>query len=323
MPSAEPPTGGPGTTDGAPDHAVERAAERLGARARRDVPLGPLTTYRVGGPAALFVRIEDDDDLAAVAATAGAVGLPTLVVGKGSNLLVADAGFAGLAVQLGEGFAGIAIDGTRVRAGAAAALPVVARRTAAAGLTGFEWAVGVPGTIGGAVRMNAGGHGSDLAASLVGVRVLDLRSGEDGEVPVAALDLSYRHSNVAPHQLVVSAELALAAGDRASSEAEIAEVVRWRREHQPGGPNAGSVFTNPPGDSAGRLIDAAGLKGARVGTAEVSTKHANFIQADEGGSADDVFAVMALVRTTVRDRFGVDLYPETRLVGFPAEPGAR
>ncbi len=142
-------------------------------------------------------------------------------------------------------------------------------------------------------------------------------------MPVAALDLSYRRSNVAPHQLVLAAELALAAGDRAASEAEIAEIVRWRREHQPGGPNAGSVFTNPPGDSAGRLIDAAGLKGARVGTAEVSPKHANFIQADEGGAADDVFAVMALVRTTVRERFGVDLHPETRLVGFPAEPGAR
>jgi len=287
------------------------------------VAIGPLTTYRVGGPAALFVRIDDEDDLAAVAATVRATAVPTLVVGRGSNLLVADRGFVGLALQLGDGFAGIEVVGTSVRAGAAAALPVVARRTASAGLTGFEWAVGVPGTIGGAVRMNAGGHGSDLAASLVGVRVLDLRSGEDGEVPAAALDLSYRHSNVASHQLVLAAELALDAGDRAASEAEIAEIVRWRREHQPGGPNAGSVFTNPPGDSAGRLIDAAGLKGARVGTAEVSPKHANFIQADEGGSADDVFAVMALVRTTVRDRFGVDLHPETRLVGFPADPGAR
>ncbi|MFN8039269.1 MAG: UDP-N-acetylmuramate dehydrogenase [Acidimicrobiales bacterium] len=303
--------------------ALRRAAELLGRRARPDVPLGPLTTYRVGGPASLFVRIDDEDDLAAVAATVRATAVPTLVVGKGSNLLVADRGFAGLALQLGEGFATIEVDGSTVQVGAAAALPVVARRTAAAGLTGFEWAVGVPGSIGGAVRMNAGGHGSDLAASLVGVRVLDLRSGEDGAVPAAALDLSYRHSNVAPHQLVLAAELRLAAGDRATSEAEIAEIVRWRREHQPGGPNAGSVFTNPPGDSAGRLIDAAGLKGARIGTAEVSTKHANFIQADEGGSADDVFAVMALVRTTVRDRFGVDLQPETRLVGFPAEPGAR
>ncbi len=301
---------------------LDAAAARLGARARRDVALGPLTTYRVGGSAALFVRLEDDADLAVVRAVVRETAVATLVVGKGSNLLVADAGFAGLALQLGEGFATVTVEGTTVRAGAAAALPVVARRTAAAGLTGFEWAVGVPGSIGGAVRMNAGGHGSDLAASLTRVRVLDLRSGEDGVVPAAALDLSYRHADLAPHQLVVWAELALAAGDRAASEAAIAEVVRWRREHQPGGPNAGSVFTNPEGDSAGRLIDAAGLKGHRIGTAEVSPKHANFIQADEGGSADDVFALMAFVRRTVRERFGVDLHPETRLVGYPDEPGA-
>ncbi|MEZ5140904.1 MAG: UDP-N-acetylmuramate dehydrogenase [Acidimicrobiales bacterium] len=300
---------------------LDAAAARLGARARRDVALGPLTTYRVGGSAALFVRLEDDADLAVVRDVVRETAVATLVVGKGSNLLVADAGFAGLALQLGEGFATVTVEGTTVRAGAAAALPVVARRTAAAGLTGFEWAVGVPGSIGGAVRMNAGGHGSDMAASLTRVRVLDLRSGEDGVVPAAALDLSYRHADLAPHQLVVWAELALAAGDRAASEAAIAEVVRWRREHQPGGPNAGSVFTNPEGDSAGRLIDAAGLKGHRIGTAEVSPKHANFIQADEGGSADDVFALMAFVRRTVRERFGVDLHPETRLVGYPDEPG--
>ena len=295
----------------------------LGPMARPDVPLAPLTTYRVGGAALALAAPASLDDLERIAEVARRHGLPTLVVGRGSNMLVADAGFRGIAFTLNAMGEDIRIDGATVTVSGGSALPVVARRVSGAGLTGFEWAVGVPGSIGGAVRMNAGGHGSDLAASLVGVRVLDLRSGEDGEVPVAALDLSYRHSNVAPHQLVVSAELALAAGDRASSEAEIAEVVRWRREHQPGGPNAGSVFTNPPGDSAGRLIDAAGLKGARLGTAEVSTKHANFIQADEGGSADDVFAVMALVRTTVRDRFGVDLHPETRLVGFLAEPGAR
>jgi UDP-N-acetylmuramate dehydrogenase len=195
-------------------------------------------------------------------------------------------------------------------------LPVVARRTAALGLTGFEWAVGVPGSIGGAVRMNAGGHGSDMAAVLRGVRVLDLRTGEDGSVSVAELDLRYRHSSVASHQVVLEAELRLAVGDRATAEAAISEIVRWRRAHQPGGPNAGSVFTNPAGDSAGRLIDAAGLKGHRVGTAVVSTKHANFIQADEGGSADDVLALMTEVRRAVRRRTGIDLVPETRLVGF-------
>jgi UDP-N-acetylmuramate dehydrogenase len=238
---------------------TDRADEVLGDRAEHDVALGPFTTYRVGGPARRFLRVEDDDDLRLVGSAVRASGLAVLVVGKGSNLLVADAGFDGLAVVLGDGFATIDIEGTRVRAGGAAALPVVARRTAAAGLRGFEWAVGVPGSVGGAVRMNAGGHGSDMAASLLGVRVLDLRGGEDVEVPATALELGYRRSNLTPDQLVVWADLGLHEGDRSEAEATLGDIVRWRREHQPGGANAGSVFTNPPGDSAGRLIDAAYL----------------------------------------------------------------
>jgi UDP-N-acetylmuramate dehydrogenase len=298
--------------------AVAKAAALLGDRARRDVPLGPLTTYRVGGPAALFVEVDDDATLDVVAGCVAASGVDVLVVGRGSNLLVADRGFAGLALVLGESFAGVEVDDTRVRAGAAASLPVVARRTAAAGLTGFEWAVGVPGSIGGAVRMNAGGHGSDLAAVLRRVRVADLALGKTDVVTSDRLDLGYRRSSVGPAQVVLWADLELARGDRATSEAAIADIVRWRREHQPGGPNAGSVFTNPEGDSAGRLVEAAGAKGLRVGTAQVSEKHANFIQADEGGSADDVVALMAEVRRRVRERHGVELVAETRLVGFPA-----
>ncbi len=296
---------------------LERAATVLGHRAQHDVPIGPLTTYRVGGVAALFVRIEDEDDVQVVARAVADSGIDVLVVGKGSNLLVADAGFAGLAVVLGDAFAAIAIEGTLVRAGGAASLPVVARRTASAGLTGFEWAVGVPGSIGGAVRMNAGGHGSDMAATLEGVRVLDLRNGHDEEVAPKDLALRYRSSSIRPEQLVLRADLRLQPGDRAASEAELSEIVRWRRAHQPGGPNAGSVFTNPPGDSAGRLIDATGLKGFRVGTAAVSTKHANFIQADEGGRADDVYALMGEIRERVGRAQGVVLEAETRLVGFP------
>jgi UDP-N-acetylmuramate dehydrogenase len=247
--------------------------------------------------------------------------VPVLVVGKGSNLLVADRGFEGLAVVLGEAFAAVEIPAgddplVTIAAGAAASLPVVARQTAAAGLTGFEWAVGVPGSVGGAVRMNAGGHGSDMAACLVGVRVLDLVTGHHEEVQVAELDLSYRHSNVAPHQVVLRADLHLERSDRAASEATVSEIVRWRREHQPGGPNAGSVFTNPPGDSAGRLIDDCGLRGFRLGTAEVSTKHANFIQADAGGAADDVLALMDEIRSRVAAATGVELVPETRTIGF-------
>ncbi len=313
---------GGGGDDAAADDAVEHAARVLGDLARRDVPIGPLTTYRVGGRAALFVEARSLDDLGAVAAAVTASGVPTLVVGRGSNLLVADAGFAGLAVVLGEGFASVAVDvdadgaARLVTAGGAALLPVVARRTVRAGLTGFEWAVGVPGSVGGAVRMNAGGHGSDMAASLVEARVVDLATSADEQVPAAALDLGYRRSAVTASQVVVEATIALAAGDRAAGERTLSEIVAWRRAHQPGGQNAGSVFTNPPGDSAGRLVDEAGCKGLRVGTAAVSTKHANFFQADEGGSADDVVALMAVVRQRVRRHAGVDLHPETRMVGF-------
>ena len=285
-------------------------------RIEDDVPLGPLTTYRVGGPAAHLAHIESDEDLEKVSALVRAAGLPVLVVGKGSNLLVADRGFDGLAVVLGDAFAEVAIDGTRVRAGGATPLPVLARRTASAGLTGLEWAVGVPGSVGGGVRMNAGGHGSDIAASLVRVRVFDLASGDDEVVQTADLALGYRRSAIAASQVVVWAELAATPGDAEEAAAEIAEIVRWRRENQPGGQNAGSVFTNPDGDSAGRLVDAAGCKGLRIGTAEVSTKHANFIQADEGGRAADVLALMGEVQALVRAHSGVELVPETRLVGF-------
>jgi UDP-N-acetylmuramate dehydrogenase len=296
---------------------IEAAAAALGARARADVPIGPLTTYRVGGAAALFVELASDEDVDAVRAAVTATGIDVLVVGKGSNLLVADRGFPGLAVTLGGAFAAIDLLGEgRVRAGGAVSLPVLARRTAAASLTGFEWAVGVPGSVGGAVRMNAGGHGSDMSRSLRRCRLADLRGGPDGERTTDELAYSYRHSAVAAHQVVLWAELQLAPGDRAAAEAEIAEIVRWRREHQPGGQNAGSVFTNPPGDSAGRLIESVGLKGHERGSAHVSPKHANFFQATEGGSADDVRALIEEVAQRVEEETGIRLVPELRMVGF-------
>ena len=296
---------------------IEAVARLLGHRVVRDAPLGALTTYRVGGPAALLMEAAGEDDLAVARQAVTSTGIPVLVVGRGSNLLVADAGFPGLAVTLGSGFAGItAVDGYQLRVGAAVQLPVLARRSAALGLTGLEWAVGVPGSVGGAVRMNAGGHGADTAASLVRFRFVDLGGGDDGDCDAERLEYSYRHSSVAPGHVVVWGEFQLAPGDRKLSEATITDIVRWRREHQPGGQNAGSVFTNPPGDAAGRLIEAAGLKGRRRGTAQVSDKHANFIQADEGGSADDVWALMHEVRAEVRRRSGVELTWEVRTVGF-------
>ncbi len=249
--------------------------------------------------------------------------MPVLVLGRGSNLLVADAGFPGLVVHLGDAFTAVAPDrsAATLRLGGAALLPVAARRSAAESLHGFEWAVGVPGSVGGAVRMNAGGHGSDMAASVVSVSLFDLRAGRGLSWGPADLDFAYRRSAVASHHVVLETVVQLGDGEREESEAEIAEIVRWRRAHQPGGQNAGSVFTNPPGDSAGRMIDAAGLKGLRLGTAEVSTKHANFIQADPGGSADDVARLITEVRRRIWDHFGVALHCENLLVGFDSPAG--
>jgi UDP-N-acetylmuramate dehydrogenase len=301
------------------ESAIAALVGALGEKAQPGAPLGALTTYRVGGSAAVLVTAESVDDLRAIGRVLSADSrgeVPILVIGRGSNMLVADSGFAGVAVLLGEGLASVDITGTNVIAGGAAALPVVARRTVAAGLTGFEWAVGVPGSIGGAVRMNAGGHGSDMAASVTGVRVIDLRTGEDEVMQVAALEFGYRFSALRSHQIVVDCTIELARGSVGAGETALGDIVRWRREHQPGGANAGSVFTNPQGDSAGRLIDGAGLKGYRLGSAEVSTKHANFIQSDPDGSADDIALLMAEIRHRVVESSGVDLHAETHLVGF-------
>jgi UDP-N-acetylmuramate dehydrogenase len=301
----------------ATDPAVEAAAAQLGARAVRDAPLGARTTYRLGGPAALLSVIEDEDDLGAVVAAVSESGVGVLVLGRGSNLLVAEAGFPGLCVVLGHGYEAtrVADEGTVV-AGAAVAYPALARATAQAGLTGMEWAVGIPGSVGGAVRMNAGGHGSQTADRLVAARLVDLRTGADRTVAAGELGFAYRHSAVKGEELVVSASFALDPGDRAGPAATIAGIVAWRRQNQPGGRNAGSVFQNPPGDSAGRLIELAGLKGLRIGGARVSAVHANFIQANPGASADDVYGLICEVHRLVTERLGVELQPEICLVGF-------
>jgi UDP-N-acetylmuramate dehydrogenase len=247
------------------------------------------------------------------------------VLGRGSNLLVADEGFAGVVLHLGPGFAAIDLPAPApvtasrarlVRAGAAVALPVLARRVADAGWSGLSWAVGVPGSVGGAVRMNAGGHGSDMASCLVRYSWIDLCSEAGGTDEVSRLDYGYRSSSVAASHVVVAAELAVTPGSVEEEQAAVSTIVKWRREHQPGGANAGSVFTNPQGDSAGRLIEAAGLKGFRMGTAHVSEKHANFIQADKNGRADDVYALMTHIRDVVAERSEVVLQAEVRLLGF-------
>lgn len=286
----------------------------------RAVPVAELGTYRLGGPVAVLVRVGDAAALARVAQVVHDHRPPVLVIGRGSNLLVADRGFAGLGIVLEGEFeqVSVAADGSRVRAGGAVALPVLARRCAAAGVAGLEFFVGIPGSVGGAVRMNAGGHGRETRDVLVEARVVDLRRPAAGVVRRRAADLGlgYRTSAIGAHDLVVDAELATHLDDPAACAARIDDVVRWRREHQPGGANGGSVFRNPPGDAAGRLIEVSGCKGLRVGGAVVSEKHANFFQAEPGATADDVHRLVGLVRERVAAATGVVLRPELVMVGF-------
>jgi UDP-N-acetylmuramate dehydrogenase len=315
---------------GLPERLVERAMVILGPRARTNWPLGPLTTYRVGGAAAIFVKAEGIKDLANVSMAVAETGLPVLVFGRGSNLLVADAGFRGIAVTLGSEYETIALDPAgppelscqadpdtvrTVRAGGASYLPVLARRCATAGLGGLEWAVGIPGSVGGGVSMNAGGHGADVKSVIVGAELYDLGQGAQIYSSSHELGLGYRRSALTQSQVVLGAVFSGRREDPGTSRARIDEIVRWRRAHQPGGSNAGSVFVNPPGDTAGRLVEEAGLKGLRIGSAQVSTMHANFIQASQGGSADDVADLIGEVRKRVADRTGTELAVECRLVG--------
>ncbi|MDQ1519353.1 MAG: UDP-N-acetylmuramate dehydrogenase [Actinomycetota bacterium] len=296
------------------------ACERAGLRVERDAASSALTTYRCGGSLALLVRLASVDEAKRLAEVIGAAAgtVPTLVIGRGSNLLVADAGFRGVAVVLDGDFDRLDLDGATgsVEAGAAVALPVLARRAAAAGIGGLEFFVGIPGGVGGAVRMNAGGHGRETAEVLVSARCLDLATGALEERTPAGFELAFRRSNVGPTTLVLDARFAGGPDDIEAGNRRISEIVQWRREHQPGGSNAGSVFMNPPGDSAGRLIDACGLKGLRVGGAVVSEKHANFFVAENGATAADVHTLMVEVQRRVEQETGVRLVPELQLIGF-------
>ena len=307
--------------------AIDHAFGLFNAKAKRDVDLSQYTTYKVGGTAALHMTAVSIDDLYLVSAVLAEVELPILVIGRGSNLLISDSGFQGLALTIG-GLADYVDLPNREEDpnvepialfGGSVALPVASRQSVARGLTGFEWGVGVPGSVGGAVRMNAGGHGSDMASSLTSVRMFHLRKGLEAHVNAVDLGLRFRGSALDDHHMVLSATVDLEwSKSQEASEAELQEVVRWRRENQPGGQNAGSVFVNPePGKvSAGEVIDELGMRGLRIGSAQVSEKHANFIQADENGSAHDVVALMAEIRRRVRDERGYVLRSEIRLVGF-------
>lgn len=289
------------------------AAESAGAGVTAVVgaPLAEHTTLRVGGPARLLVTVEDEPALIRTVAAVRRHRVPLLIVGRGSNLLVGDAGWPGVALRLGQGFRGIDVTGTRLSVGAAEPMPSVAVRTAQLGLAGFAWGAAVPGTMGGGVRMNAGAHGADMSDALVSARVLDVRTGVVEERGPDRLALGYRRSAISADEVVLSVTLELRPDDPERIMAAIDEIRAWRRAHQPlNRPSCGSVFTNPPGESAGALIDRAGLKGTRIGGAEVSTTHANFIVTGPGARAADVEALIELVITRVAAQSGITLRAE-------------
>ncbi len=292
---------------------------RIGVKTSRDEPLARFTTMRVGGPADLFATVHNPFELKALVRFARSRSLPHLLLGRGSDIVIADAGVRGLVIQ--NRAEGSRVEGTRYTVESGVAMARAATETQRAGLTGLEFGLAIPGTVGGAVWANAGAHESEVASILESARVLG-GDGREVVVPAAELGFAYRDSvfkhvlHGEPSQLVLDATFTLSEADPDTIKERLDEIRRWRQAHQPLGlPSAGSVFRNPPGDSAGRLIEAAGLKGHRVGGAVVSEKHANFIVNDQKGSAADVRRLGDHVRAVVAERHGVELVYEIVFLG--------
>ena len=288
----------------------------VGTKLREAVTIAPLTTFRLGGPAALYLEPDSLDDLRAVSRAVQETSLPVVILGKGSNVLVADAGVEGLVLRLGRGFRWAAREGTALTAGGAMPLPALAGIALTHGLAGLEFGIAIPATIGGAVRMNAGAHGRTVADVAERVDIFDLATGRTRSLSGAEAGFRYRGSGFGPLDVVVGARLRLEPGDPVTIRAAMDAARVWRRETQPvAEPNCGSVFTNPPGDHAARLVDETGCKGMRVGGARVSEKHANFIIAGPDARAADVRDLIARVQAAVEERWGIRLEPEVRFVG--------
>ena len=282
-----------------------------GARAE---PMSRHTSLHIGGPADYFVRVRSEDDLVGAVRVAREAELPTFMLGGGTNLLVADDGIRGVVFE--NAWSDVDVRGTVLDAASGTPLASVAAAAARNGILGLEWMATVPGTVGGAVHGNAGAFGSETASALMDARLLDL-NGDTWTARVDELEYSYRTSALQGTPIIcVRARFHGEPGDRPTAVKRIKEMANERIAHQPlAQPNTGSIFRNPPGDHAGRLIEAAGLKGARIGDAIVSEKHANFIVNAGQASATDVRALMRRCQAEVKVRFGVDLVPEVELVG--------
>ncbi|HEY7736019.1 MAG TPA: UDP-N-acetylmuramate dehydrogenase [Candidatus Limnocylindrales bacterium] len=288
---------------------------RIGVKTSRDEPLARFTTMRVGGPADLYAMAHNVFELRALVRFARSRTVPLLLLGRGSNAVISDRGVRGLVVHVRA--EGSRVDGSEFVAEAGVPMARAATETQRAGLTGLEFGLAIPGTVGGAVWANAGAHDADVAGILASADILDAE-GREIRTPVEELSLGYRDSRLkhAPDEVVLAARFRLAPADPALIASRLDDIRRWRREHQPLGiPSAGSVFRNPDGDSAGRLIEAAGLKGRRIGGAAVSGKHANFIVNDQRGAASDVRRLVDLVQAQVAEREGVTLVPEVAFLG--------
>ena len=297
---------------------------RIGVKTSRDEPLARFTTMRVGGPADLFATAHNAFELRALVRFARTRGLPHLVIGRGSDLVIADAGVRGLVIQVRA--EGSRIVGIRYTAEAGVQMARAATETQGAGLTGLEFGLAIPGSVGGAVWANAGAHEADVAGILESARLLGA-DGSDSVATASELEFAYRDSRLKhgapgqPRELLIEATFVLAPAEPATIKGRLDDIRRWRQAHQPIGlPSAGSVFRNPPGDSAGRLIEAAGLKVLRIGGVVVSEKHANFIVNDQKGSATDVRRLADHVQAEVASQHGVELGFEIEFVGDWAGP---
>lgn len=296
--------------------AVERCAAERGCEVQREVPLKSYTSFRIGGPAALLITPPDAVAAAEVLAACTQRGVPVTVIGNGSNLLISDAGIPGVVLRIGGADTPPVREGDRIRCTAALPLKALCRFAREQGLAGLEPLYGIPGTVGGAVFMNAGAYGGSVSDTLVAVTVTD-RTGKVRSCAAAELTLGYRYSKLMETgEVVLAAEFALRPDSSAAIGARMEELMARRREKQPlEYPSAGSFFKRPEGHFAGALIEACGLKGARVGDAQVSEKHAGFIVNRGTASCCEVKELMRQVQETVLRQHGVQLVPEVRFLG--------
>jgi UDP-N-acetylmuramate dehydrogenase len=301
----------------APDIAMleGQLRERFGARLERDRRLAELTSFQIGGPAEMFLMVEDIAELAAAKEVASRHSFPCFCLGSGTNLLVSDRGIRGLVLKLGDGFKRIELNGFEVHVGAAAHFSELAERTVERGLAGLEFGEGIPGTVGGGLVMNAGAFGGEIARVVTAVRGVSA-AGAALTLNGEEVGFAYRRTSLPAHYVIAAVDFRLAAGDPERLRARVSEIHAKRTQRQPRNvPNAGSIFKNPPGGFAGRLLEAAGLKGERMGGAAFSDQHANFIVNLGGARAGEVLALIELARERVKASAGVTLEPEVRLVG--------